>query len=146
MKTLTYPIILVAFFAILSTSGCQSPATKVDKAYENKKDAKDDLTKAEERYQLEIDSYKSDMSDKVIKNEADMKELRAQAKLDKEASRLEMNQQLDKLEEQNNNLKQKLADYKHNGDNSWDEFKMELNKDMDDLSTAFSNFRTKNNK
>ncbi len=145
MTKFTFLLLATAFIASASMIGCQSPADKVENAYENKEEAQEDLTKAEDRYQIEMDSFKAEMATKVEGNEASMKELRAQAKADKEAVRKEMNMKLDKLEEQNNKLKQKLADYKHTGDQEWNEFKAELNRDMDELGTAFSNLRTKNN-
>jgi len=146
MKTFTYPFLITALISSTGLISCQTPTQKVENAYEKKEEAREDLIKAEDRYQAEMDSFKSEMATKVESNEGAMRELRAQAKADKEETRKELNQKLDKLEEQNNKLKQKLADYKHTGDAEWNDFKTELNRDMEELGTAFSNLRTKNNK
>jgi hypothetical protein len=43
-------------------------------------------------------------------------------------------------------LREKLTNYKHKNDQDWQSFKDELNRDLDEVGTAFRNLGRKKNK
>jgi len=48
------------------------------------------------------------------------------------------------LKNKNNKLKEKLADYKDDGQDAWIDFKNEFNHDMDELGKAFKDLTVEN--
>ncbi|HHT02809.1 MAG TPA: hypothetical protein GX005_00630 [Bacteroidales bacterium] len=50
---------------------------------------------------------------------------------------------LAELEAKNNEMEKTLSDYKEEGENKWIEFKIEFNRDLDEIGKAFSNLSNK---
>ena len=48
------------------------------------------------------------------------------------------------MEQKNTDLKRRLDDYKQDGKENWEKFKIEFNRDMDELGKAFKDLTVKN--
>jgi NAD-dependent DNA ligase len=55
-----------------------------------------------------------------------------------------LEEKLAELEQKNMELKEKLADYKDDGNEDWNAFKVEFSHDMNALGKAFSDLTVKN--
>lgn len=126
-------------------SSCNTPAQKVENAQDNVAAAKDDLTKANEEYLADIEVYRQVTADKIAANNKSITEFNARTENKKEAAKSDYQRKVAELEQKNSDLKKKLDDYKAEGKNNWEQFKVEFNSDMDELGEAFKNLTIKNN-
>ena len=67
-------------------------------------------------------------------------------KAEKEAQKAENLKELIRLEEKNNSLKAKLRDYEDGPSDKWEVFKIEFNKEMDELGKSISTMAERNMK
>jgi len=79
---------------------------------------------------------------KIAKFNADMK---ADIKSDGKKVKKSYKKEVARLEKQNNELKNKLIEYKYEGKDKWMEFKKGFNHDMDAVGNSINNLFTKKN-
>ncbi|HPH81662.1 MAG TPA: peptidase M23 [Flavobacteriales bacterium] len=132
----------VLFAGILT--GCTSTASKVENAEENVKKEQEDVVKANENLKMEIENYRKESVSKIDGNDQRIAEVRAQAEKDKSAMKSEVKTQIADLEKKNAELRTKLNDYQSDKQEDWDNFKKELNHDMDELGNSLRDFGQKN--
>ncbi len=154
MKQSILKIVLFVFMvATISTSYGHNLDNKSVKANENnedtaneKVDAKLDLKEAQKDSISEFKKFRkeSELKIKSIDNSiGDLKVKFYKSKIkDKEAYQDNLNL----LEQKNDELKKKLADYNANVQNTWTAFKLEFNHDLVELGKAMKEFTAKNKK
>src|ERR1035437_9336174 len=79
---------------------------------------------------------------KIAKFNADIK---ADIKTDSKKVKKSYKKEVARLEKQNNELKNKLTEYKYEGKDKWMEFKKGFNHDMDAVGNSINNLFTKKN-
>jgi capsule polysaccharide export protein KpsE/RkpR len=154
MKSLKKSILVLGttfLLTVLMLSACMSSEDKVKNAEDNVQDAKENLANAQtELYYVRLytittyEQFKIEAEKVIAVQQNNIDDLR-----DKMAnSKKEMNdgydKKLDELETKNNELKQKLEDYKQNGQDNWTGFKNEFNHDMNELGKAFKDLTVEN--
>lgn len=140
IQKLSFSTVLLA--GILT--GCTSTASKVENAEENVKKEQEDVVKANENLKMEIENYRKESVSKIDGNDQRIAEVRAQAEKDKSAMKSEVKTQIADLEKKNAELRTKLNDYQSDKQEDWDNFKKELNHDMDELGNSLRDFGQKN--
>ena len=132
--------------------GCQSSEEKIENAEDKVQEAKVDLADSkEDLYQVKLDTisnyeqFKIEAEKIIIAQEKNMADFKAGLASTKKEIDSEYDKKLLALENKNNELKEKLAYYKDDGQDKWIEFKNEFNHDMDELGKAFKDL-TVNNK
>ena len=128
-----------------SLTGCFSSGEKKEQAEEKVAEANEALEKANKAYLEDVKSYKAETEKAIANNQERIADLRFQAAKEKENLRAENLKKIEDLERQNNNLKNKLFDYRENNNSKWDKFKSEFNQDMNELKEAIAGFSPKNN-
>jgi 3-dehydroquinate dehydratase len=144
---------VIIFIAGSAITGCQSSATKVEKAENNLKEAKEnviearvDLYNARNDSVTEYQKFKKDAEEKIIAQNKSITEFKARISKEKKENRAKYEKKLAELEQKNSDLKKKLDDYKDDGQDKWTSFKIEFNHDMDELGKAFKDLTVKNTK
>jgi signal transduction protein with GAF and PtsI domain len=127
-------------------SGCNSTTSKVENAEKDVQKEKEDVVKANENLRLEIENYRKETAAKIDGNDLRIAEVRAQAEKDKTAMKAEVKTQIADLEKKNIELRTKLNDYQSDKQEDWDNFKNELNHDIDELGNSLRDFGKKNMK
>jgi hypothetical protein len=121
-------------------SSCQSPDQKVTTANENLAEAKTNLAKAQQdssnAYNDSVADYeasKTKWEAEISANEKDLAEYKAEIASENDQQRINHEKRMNDMEIANNNLKITIADYKEDGKESWQKFKIQLNKDAKDF-------------
>jgi len=135
--------------AIILFNGCKlatkdKDATVTGDPKENLVEAKESLDKARKDYVLKYEAFKLESDNKIAENEKIIAELKAKAKMDGDAAKQEFEKELAALEQKNQSLKEKMSYYKDEGSKEWESFKVEFDRDMDNLGKALKDL-TKNN-
>lgn len=150
MKTSIFKfLVLAAVVGMVYISCNNSPKQKEEKLNDAKDevvDAKEDLAKSKLDSIGDFNKYKESIENKLVENERKIAELKA-----KNTSKVKSTQelyvkQLDKLEMKNAELKHKIEDYKQGPEQKWELFKIDFNKDVDDLGKSISNMAERNMK
>ncbi len=150
MKTSIFKfLVLAAVVGMVYISCNNSPKQKEEKLNDAKDevvDAKEDLAKSKLDSIGDFNKYKESIENKLIENERKIAELKAKnTSKDKSTQELYV-KQLDKLEMKNAELKHKIEDYKQGPEQKWELFKIDFNKDVDDLGKSISNMAERNMK
>jgi hypothetical protein len=149
MKKLFLSLAVVAFMAgTLSTSFGQVPDKESVKARENLKEEKKDVVGAKTDLKVaqkdSISEYQKLTKDSEVKfknNEKSIADLRALITKTNSKEKVADLKKVGLLEEKNNNLKKKLADYKVEGQIKFTTFKSEFNRDLDLLAKELKDFK-----
>jgi hypothetical protein len=153
MKTQILAFAMTMCMAGTFFTSCETAAQKEEAAEANVQDAGQELKEAQQvaltaarkvATAEEWNAFKVETEAKIDKNEVRIGELRV--KLNKPGKTFDkaIANRIDTLEQQNKDLRIRLADYKQN-QSDWDSFKREFNHDMDELGKALTDF-TVNNK
>lgn len=136
---LIFSVLLIAS----SLTGCFSSGEKKEQAEEKAAEANEALEKANKAYLEDVKTYKAETEKVIENNQERIADLKFQAAKEKESLRIENLAKIEELERQNNNLKNKLFDYRGNDSDKWDRFKSEFNQDMDELRKTIAEFPSK---
>lgn len=132
--------------SIIAISACNNSAAKLDNATENAAEANADLDEAQKEYQADVVKYKIETAEKIAENQRLAIEYRAKASSEKKEVQEDYNRRLDELETRNNNLKISMEKYNPDDKTSWETFKTEFNRDMDELGKAFNDLGNRDSK
>ena len=150
MKTSIFKfLVLAAVVGMVYISCNNSPKQKEEKLNDAKDevvDAKEDLAKSKLDSIGDFNKYKESIENKLLENEKTIASLKQ-----KNTSKVQSTQelyvkQLDKLEMKNSELKHKIEDYKQGPEQKWELFKVDFNRDVDDLGKSISNMAERNMK
>ena len=150
MKTSIFKLVILStVVAIIYISCNNSPKAKEEdliKAKDEVVDAKADLVKSTIDSINNFNKYKQSIEKKLLENEKTIASLKQ-----KNTSKVQSTQelyvkQLDKLEMKNSELKHKIEDYKQGPEQKWELFKVDFNRDVDDLGKSISNMAERNMK
>lgn len=130
--------------AIVLLTGCNSPEQKVENAKSAVVEANKDLQQATRELMVDIDQYRRKTAVRIAANDSTIAALKATIAKETGDMKSDSEKQLVVLEQKNSDMKKKLADYKGEGKEQWENFKAEFNRDMNTLGEAFKNFTDKN--
>lgn len=149
-------IFAMATTVLLGTifTGCKSPAQKVEDARTDVRDANADLrdAKLDASKRAEMDArdkewktFRQESEVKIKDNENRIAELRSSIKESGRDIDAAYEKNIDALEQRSKNIRNKMETYAYdNNMNSWDTFKREFNRDMDEIRKAFKDLVTTN--
>ncbi len=135
--------------SIAFTSCNNSPKAKEEDLKEAKDevvDAKADLADSKLDSIADFNKYKESIEKKLVENDKVIADLKANNQYDDKSTRALFLKQLNKLELKNADLKSKIENYKQGPEQKWELFKVDYNKDMDDLGKSISNMAQRNMK
>lgn len=135
--------------AAISFSGCTSNAEKeraANEANEKLIEAKKDLDEAKKVYDEKLAAFKIESDNRLAENEKSIAALKEEIKKKSKTVRAELDAKLAALELKNQLMKEKVRDYKDEGAEQWEAFKIEFNRDMDNLGEALKDLTTDNTK
>lgn len=136
MKTKFLSLAVTALITGSLCIGCQSSTEKVENAEKDLIQANSELDKANEEYLKDIDTYRTKMNEKVIENEKSIADFKARVEHEKRVAKADYIKKIVALEQKNTDIKKKMDDYKAEGKEKWEAFKLEFGQDMDALGKA----------
>ena len=132
MKNKITTFAIIGCMAGLFLAGC-------DKTSEQKVEgAKQEIKEAKADYAAEWQKFKTESEAQIKINDDKIDELKA--KMDKAGTKAKAKYKktVVELKEKNHALKEKLEDYKDEGETKWQEFKTNFNHDLDAVGTTIS--------
>lgn len=144
MKNRIIRISIIAFIASTLFTSCISKKKKLDNAETKVAMAQKDLDRANEEYRADMASYRIETSEKIAANEKSILEFNAKIADKNEETEMRYEQQIAELKLKNREMKKKMEDYKDDGRQGWEKFKIEFGHDMDELGRAFKVITVKN--
>ena len=118
--------------------GCQSSAEKVQKAKDKVQEAKSDLEKARFDSITEYQQFRKEAEEKIAAQEKIISDFRIRIANEKLENKAIYEKKLAELEQKNTDMKKTLENYIEQGQNNWQLFKTEFNRDMNKLGEAFN--------
>lgn len=146
MKSSLKFIIAVAISVTFLSIGCSSSSEKVTKAEDNVVEANKKLDEEKAAYQQDMKEFKIRSAEQIAANEKSIEEFNARIATQKMEAKAEYQKKIDELNTKNSDLKKKIADFNTDSKSSWELFKSEFSRDMDELGTAFKDFTVTNEK
>jgi septal ring factor EnvC (AmiA/AmiB activator) len=129
-------------------TGCQSSATKVGNAEINLQTAKDNVVVAKhELNQAMKDSilqFRKESEDKIRTNETAIAGFKVKISKEKKENRARFEKKLARIEQQNNEMKQRLAEFNEDQRENWKSFEFKFKYDMDEFGRAMKDFWERN--
>lgn len=151
MKKIVFKLAATVFIAGLLFTSCNSQSQKIENAEDNLQDKKEavidakiDLTQARQDSVTEFQQFKTEFQNQIIANEKTIAGLKVSIADASQEDKALYEKKLAEMEEKNNDLKVKLAEYKEEETDQWKTFKLEFKRDMDELGKAFSDFTVSN--
>lgn len=144
MKISILSITVATIMTVALVTSCSNPERKVENAQENVNEANADLDKANQEYLADIETYKKVTAEQIEQNEKELADFRLKIRDEKKQAKADYDQKLAALEEKNNSMKQRMADFKESGKDNWNSFKSEFSHDMDEFGKAFKDLGVNN--
>ncbi|MES2779513.1 MAG: hypothetical protein V4651_06395 [Bacteroidota bacterium] len=146
MKNSILTIVTAGTIAATIISGCNSPATKVENAKEDLKEARQELSQEQKDSVADYTAFKKESEERIARNEQIIAAFKDRMVTDKRQLQKADQQMIDKLEQRNIDMRKKMEDYRTDGKDNWEAFKREFSHDMDDLGASIKNLTVKNTK
>jgi predicted nucleic acid-binding Zn-ribbon protein len=127
----------VCCMALVSAmQACNSADQKVENSKEDLSEAKQEAREERRESIADYDVYKAEVEQKIAANEVKIAELRKDMLKRKANERGAYKEKIDALEQKNNDLRKKIGDYDKTNTEKWEEFKSELNHDLDGIGES----------
>lgn len=127
-------ILTIATTAMIITGAafisCNTPT-------ENLEDAKAKYEEANHEYIKDMEKFRTETNKAIETNNLSIAEFKSRIELEKKEAKADYIKKIDDLEKKNTDIKKRLDDYKAAGKESWEKFKEEFIKDMENLGQAF---------
>lgn len=149
MKKIFVIVLMSVLIAGSIVSGCDSANQKVLNAEQKVKDANKDLATAkkeaeEEKMQKEWEQYKSDCMATIATNDNQIAELEKAISQNEKGYNKAYITRVNDLKAENNLIRSRIGEFDEKRDPStWEVFKTELNRDMNNLKEAFKDLSKK---
>jgi peptidoglycan hydrolase CwlO-like protein len=144
MKTTIFTLAATLLITGTLFTGCQSSADKVENANEKVDEAIDNVAVAQQELNQairdSIQQFKKESEEKINAYEQNIAEFKAKIAKEKNEARIRDERRLAELEQQNREMKQRLADFKEESSDQWISFRTRFNRDMEEHGRAFRDF------
>jgi chromosome segregation ATPase len=140
-------VVCVAATGIVScNSSTEKKEEKVNEAIADVVIASQELAQARLDSAKEYNAYKAEVEAKLIENDRNITNLKAEIKKEKKEAREKYDKELEELNKKNDKLKLNIQEYKGSVNDKWESFKNSFNRDMDELGKSISEFAKNNMK
>ena len=120
----------------LLLTNCSTPAEKVANAENKVIKANKELAEATSKQQAELEVYRRETAAKISANNESIAAFNARIASEKQEAREAYRKKVSELEQKNTDMKKRLDDYKADGKDNWEKFKIEFSHDMDEIGKA----------
>jgi hypothetical protein len=143
-KSLIVLIVLILMATTIFFATRTSPAENVANAEDKVMKAQKNLDNANIEYLADMEVYRQETEAKIDANNRSIAAFDARVETEKAEARAEYKRRITELEQMNTDMKKRLDDYKADGKDNWDKFKIEFSHDMDELGKAFKDLTVSN--
>ena len=127
-------VITISFMIIgIMLIGCFENSEK------SKQEIRDNIEE-NEAYKLELDEYRFRIAEQITTNENSIIAFRSRIASQKKEARADYEKKINDLNNKNTDLKMRLDAFNADNKESWEMFKVEFGRDMDELGNALRDF------
>jgi phage-related minor tail protein len=144
MKIKYFILTVIVIVAVSVLTGYKvNREKKLGYTNENLQQAKQDLKDAQSEFNKDWKQFKVDANLKIKANEKSIAEFKVKIKKEDRKFKAQYKKEVTVLEQKNVELKNKLREYKYEGKDKWEEFKIGFNHDMDVVGKSIKDFFAK---
>jgi len=147
MKKTILTLAVTLFIAGTVLTGCQSPNKKVENAQANVQDAKGNVVEANQELDKAINDsvqqFRKDAEAKIIAHNKSIADFKARIANQKMEIKAKYEKQIADLEQKNSDMKKELDNFKAEGKEKWEAFKIKFKHDLDELGKSMKAFSVK---
>lgn len=134
---------VAVFISVVTYSGCEkTPEKRIEHAEQDLHDAKKEIREAikdvQTAYKDEWHTFQFDMEAKLRDNEYRINELKRQMVKTHAKTKMQFDKEIETVEQRNENLKQRLAEYRDKGKEEWENFKKEFAGEVETIQKSLS--------
>lgn len=139
MKNIYLIISVILLIAGSVFTGCDNR----DSAKEEVEKANQEMIDAQAQFEKEWQQFKSDAESKIDANQKQIDNLKAAMKETTAKFKAKYENQILTLEQKNIELKKKMNEYRYEGKDNWEKFKIDFNREVDTIIVALNEIFTK---
>ena len=144
MKNKYFILTVMGLIAGAIVTACSvSKEKSLENSKENVQQANEDLKVAQAQYDKEWQQFKSDAEVKINDNETIIDKFKVKIKTASTDFKAKYEEEVVVLEQKNVELKKKIVEYKYEGKDKWEQFKLGFNQDMDIVGKAIKDLFAK---
>lgn len=144
IRLLIYTALPVILFFVGACSSASDQSKNLENSSEEVDKAKNNLIKAQEAYNEELENFREEMKIAINNNKAMLKELRdSKWILDQKAKKKRI-EQIAELQKKNDDLEFRLNNTNEQKQSNWKKFKEEFNYDMNELGKSIKDISNDN--
>lgn len=136
-KSIVIAGICAALLSISLTS-CKNTEAKIEDAQEDVLEAKQDVAEAQNEANQVYENYKLEINEKIVKNNQRIADLKVKGITGTEDAKARFNEKIAKLEANNNQLQNKLDEYKEYSADTWESFKADVDNAIQSVENEFN--------
>ena len=121
-------------------TGCQN---NQDNAQENVKKANQEMIDAQAQFEKEWQQFKTETELKIDANQKKIDDFKAAMKTTTAKFKAKYENQVLTLEQKNIELKKSMNEYRYEGKDNWEKFKIDFNREVDTVVVALNEIFTK---
>jgi hypothetical protein len=144
MKKTILSLAITMLMAGTMVTSCQSSSDKVENAEDKVQEAKDEVVYAQQELNQaikdSIQQFKKESEQQIIAYQKSITEFKVRIAREKNENRARDERRLAELEQQNREMKQRLADFDEERQDQWVSFRNKFNHDMEEHGKAFRDF------
>jgi hypothetical protein len=146
LKNMRIKLLSISTLAVIVSvvmGSCSSADEKVQEAEVQLEVANDDLEKANAELESELAKYREDIQLQISSNQQKIADYGIKIKQYKNDVQLELKEKMLELEQKNMEMKNRLDNFKSEGNENWIQFKEEFNRDMSELGKSIDKLTVK---
>jgi ABC-type uncharacterized transport system YnjBCD substrate-binding protein len=141
MKKTFLTLFAVSLLSASAITSCGSSADKVENAQEDLIDANENLEEAKDDYLKDVELYRIENATKIEANNKSIEEFKSRIDSQKKEAKEDYKAKIADIEAQNTDIKKQMDEYKANGKDHWEAFKINYNRNMENLMRSIMNLK-----
>ena len=134
-------ILILAFIAGTIIVSCHTPPITTDNTQSTGTNSSKVSDKSTQAYMADIDNYRVQIADSVDVNEKCISTCTAKVSKDDRETREMYKKRTDVLEQRNSDMKRNMEEYRADGKEKWEKFRVDFDHNVSDLGKSIRNLR-----
>lgn len=144
MKKSNLIALVCASITISLLTACNNTTEDLHDAKKELVEVENKIEEANEEYLKDMEEYKKEIATTTAANKKIISDFNARIASKKSDAKEDYEQKIADLDKKNTDMQKKMDEYKSNGKESWENFKTEFARDMDELGKSFKDLTVKN--
>jgi lipopolysaccharide export LptBFGC system permease protein LptF len=144
MKKITQLFAFIIMMSGIFFTSCKGPSEKEGTAEIELREANEAMAEEQRNHQMEVDEFKRSIEVQIAENENSIQDFNTTMAQQKSEIKADYEQKMAVLKAKNAEIKLKMNEFQSDNKQNWDLFKIELNRDLEELGNDLRELNTKN--